>query len=122
MAKKSLRQVMVKKGDLQIARVARLLKRSYSWVYTRRGKIGRDTVFKYKGVIFIRPTGFDKLAAMSARAPKRGRPKMMVRISTSNANTPIPKVMLVSGSVSSVVYFIVAFAVAVVMVTIWARS
>lgn len=76
MAKKTLRQVMIKKGDLQIARVATVLKRSYSWVYTRRGKIGRDNVFKYKGVIFIRPAGFDKLAAMSARAPKRGRPKI----------------------------------------------
>ena len=76
--KKNLRQVMVRKGDLQIARAAVLLERSYSWVYTRRTKIGRENVFKYKGVIFIRPAGFDKLAAMSARAPKRGRPRIGV--------------------------------------------
>ncbi len=76
MTKKNLRTEMVKDGDLPIARVAALLERSYSWVYTRRDKIGRENVFRYKGVIFIRPAGFDKLAAMSARAPKRGRPRL----------------------------------------------
>jgi len=77
-SKKNLRAVMVKKGDLPIARVASQLGRSYSWVYARRDRIGRENVFKYKGVIFIRPAGFDKLAAMSARAPKRGRPRVDV--------------------------------------------
>ena len=76
MVKRNLRQVMVRKGDLQVAKVAKLLKRSYSWVYTRRTQIGRDNVFKYKGVIFIRSAGFDKLAVMSAKAPKRGRPRI----------------------------------------------
>ena len=75
MVKKKVRRVMVKKGDLQIARVAEHLGRSYSWVYTRTGQIGKDNVFKYKGVIFIRSAGFEKLAVMSARAPKRGRPR-----------------------------------------------
>lgn len=76
MVKRNLRRVMVRKGDLQIARAAKMLGRSYSWVYTRRMQIGRTNVFKYKGVIFIRPVGFEKLAAMSAKAPKRGRPRI----------------------------------------------
>lgn len=76
MAKRNLRRVMVKEGDLQVARAAKMLGRSYSWVYTRRTQIGRNNVFKYKGVIFIRPAGFEKLAAMSAKAPKRGRPRI----------------------------------------------
>lgn len=66
-------------GDLPIAKVAEKLGRSYSWVYTRREQLGREHVFRYKGVIFIRPAGFDKLAIMSARAPKRaGRPRLNV--------------------------------------------
>ena len=77
MAKRSLRRVAVRKSDLQVARAAKMLGRSYSWVYTRRTKIGRDNVFKYKGVIFIRPAGFEKLAAMSAKAPKRGRSRIL---------------------------------------------
>jgi hypothetical protein len=76
MAKRNLRRVMVKEGDLQVARAAKMLGRSYSWVYTRRTQVGRTNVFKYKGVIFIRPVGFEKLAAMSAKAPKRGRPRI----------------------------------------------
>lgn len=70
-----VRAAIVKPGDLPIARVADRLGRSYSWVYTRRARIGRDNVYRYKGVIFIRPDGFDKLAVMSARSPKRGRPR-----------------------------------------------
>ena len=80
MAKKRLRQVMVRKGDLQISQIAKLLKRSYTWVYARRAKIGRDNVFKYKGVIFVRPAGFEKLAAMSAKAPARGRPRLVTTL------------------------------------------
>lgn len=72
------RNVIVMPGDLPIARVARRLGRSYSWVYSRRDKIGRENLYRYKGVIFIRPAGFDALAVMSARAPKRGRPRVPI--------------------------------------------
>ena len=65
---------MVKPGDLPIARIAAQLHRSYSWVYARLEEVGRENVFRYKGVIFIRPPGFDRLAVLSARAPKHGRP------------------------------------------------
>lgn len=78
MAKRKQRRVTVEKGDLQIARIAKQLGRSYSWVYVRLAELGKENVFKYKGVIFIRPAGFDKLAIMSAKAPKRGRPRAAV--------------------------------------------
>lgn len=74
MTSRNVRAVMVKPGDLPIAQVARKLSRSYSWVYQRRDQVGRENIFRYKGVIFIRPPGFDRLAILSARAPKHGRP------------------------------------------------
>lgn len=77
MTRKNAGRTPVRNGDLPIARVATHLGRSYSWVYSRRDQIGRENVFKHKGVIFIRPAGFDRLAAMSARAPKRGRPRLV---------------------------------------------
>ena len=76
--KKTVREVMIKKDDVTIPQAAKMIERSYSWVYARLVDIGRSNVVRYKGVIFIRAAGLDKLAAMSARAPKRGRPKVVV--------------------------------------------
>lgn len=77
---RSVHAAMVKPGDLPIAKVAKRLNRSYSWVYSRRGQIGRENVYRYKGVIFIRPAGFDKLVVMNVHAPKRGRPRIPVTL------------------------------------------
>lgn len=77
MTKRSVNKAVAKPGDLTISKAAKLLKRSYSWVYTHLKDLGRDQTVRYKGVIFIRAKGFEKLAAKSALSPKRGRPRMI---------------------------------------------
>jgi len=77
MAKKRAKKKTVRPDDLTIVKAAKLLSRSYSWVYSRLKELGRDNTIRHKGVIFIRSRGFDKLAALSARAPKRGRPRVV---------------------------------------------
>lgn len=62
-------------GDMTIAATADLLRRSYTWVYSRAKSMPSRKVYTHRGTIYIRRSGVDQLAAMSVRAPKTGRPR-----------------------------------------------
>jgi hypothetical protein len=67
-----------KKGDKVIVEAAKVLGRSYSWVYVRLPKLAKKDTYLDRGVIYIRKAGIDRLAVMSVRAPRLGRPKKHV--------------------------------------------
>lgn len=61
-----------KDGDIMIQDAARRLNRSYTWVYYRLPELGKNT-YRYKGVIFIRAAGLDRVAG-DERARSSPRP------------------------------------------------
>lgn len=76
MIRREVRAALIKVGDLPIVEAAQKLGRSYSWVYTRRDRLGRNNIYRYNGVLFIRVGGMRKLKELSKQAPKRGRPRI----------------------------------------------